>query len=140
MDTETTITLLDVVLAIATPVLGWLGVKISQWVGASEANAKTHGMLVRVNDSVFTAVKAVNQTVRRRIREAKDPNSPGGARVTEDEAAALKQAAWDELKAYWGERGILTIGKVLGLDNVTRFLDSKIESAVNDLKADANPK
>ena len=140
MDTNASLSLLDVVLTLATPILGWLSLKISKWVGASEANAKTHGMLARVNDSVFTAVKAVNQTARKKLKAAKDPDSDGGTRITDDEAAELKQACRDELQAYWGAKGIAEIGKVLGLGSVTKFLDSKIEAAVSDLKANADPK
>lgn len=140
MDTDTAVSVLDIVLAVVTPVLVWLGARASKWVSALALNEKTGGMLARLNDSVFTAVKTVNQTLRAEIKAAKDPSSPGGSKITKEEAEQLKAAAWDELRAYWGAKGLEEAGKVLGLDNLTRFVDGKIESAVSDLNASSpNP-
>lgn len=138
MDTDTVWTLVDVALVILTPVIAWVGFKASQWVGAMEANEKSGGMLARLTDSIVTAVKKVNQTTKRKLKAAKDPSSPGGTKVTVAEAAELKQAAWDEIKAYWGSKGLKTAGKVIGLGDVTRYIDGKIEAAV-DAEKKAGP-
>jgi hypothetical protein len=125
---------------ILTPVLTWVGYKVSVWVGTLEANEKSGGMLARLTDSIFVAVKKVNQTLKAKILDAKDPTSAGGEKITDDEAQELKEAVWDELRSYWGTKGLAAAGKILGLDNLTRFIDGKIEAAVSDLKEPkANP-
>lgn len=134
MDTDTAWTLVDVALMILTPVLAWVGFKASRWVGALEANEKSGGMLARLTASIVTAVKTVNQTAKRQLKAAKDPSSDGGIKVTELEAKQLKQAAWAEINAYWGAKGLATAGKVIGLGDVTRFVNGSIEEAVDNEK------
>ena len=122
--------------------LGWLGLKLSQWLRAKISNELIGGMLARLNDSVFTAVKAIEQTVVREIKAAKESDSPGGAKITRAEADRVKKAAVDELKSYWGARGLAELGDVLGLtgDGLNKLLESKVEAAVHDLKvAEARP-
>ena len=134
MNADTAWTLVDVALMILTPVIAWVGLRASKWIGALEANEKSGGMLARLTGSIVTAVKTVNQTTKRQLKAAKDPASDGGTRVTEAEAAALKQAAWDEITAYWGAKGLATAGKVIGLGDVTRFVNGKIEGFVDSEK------
>jgi len=122
--------------------LAWLGLKLSHWLRAKISNELVGGMLARLNDSVFTAVKAIEQTVVREIKAAKEPNSPGGPKITTEEADRVKKAAIDALKSYWGVKGLAELGEVLGLtgDGLNNLLESKVEAAVHDLKvAEARP-
>ena len=134
METDTVWTLVDLALMLLTPVLAWAGLRASQWAGANAANEKSGGMLARLTDSVFVAVKKVNQTAKAKLKAAKDPSSPGGTKITDAEASDLKQAAWGEIKKYWGTKGLATAGKVLGLANVTAYVDGSIEAAIADIK------
>lgn len=123
----------------------WLGAKLSKWISTKTKNEMVGGILGRFTESVFTAVKHVMQTLRSEIEKAKDPKSPGGAKITEGEAAKLKEAVWSSLKEEYG--GMDGIGKFLavlgisgGEDGIKKWVDTKIESAVHDVKAVSNPK
>jgi len=128
---------------IITALLGWLSVRASAWLKAKTGNELLGGAIGRFTDSVFTAVKLVNQTLKREIEAAKTPGSPGGTSITKEEAAKLKDAVWTVLKAEYG--GLDGIGKALGVlglgtdDSLKTFVDSKIEAAVHDVAA-ASPR
>jgi len=129
--------------SVITALLGWLSVRASAWLKAKTGNELIGGAITRITDSVFTAVKLVNQTLKREIEAAKDPKSLGGTAITKDEAAKLKDAVWNTLKAEYG--GLDGIGKALGVlglgtdDALKTFVDSKIEAAVHDVAA-ASPR
>jgi hypothetical protein len=125
--------------SLITALLGWLSVRASAWLKAKTGNELVGGALARITDSVFTAVKLVNQTLRREIEAAKAPGSALGAAISAEEASKLKEAVWTALRAEYG--GMAGIGKalaVLGLgsdDSLKTFVDSKIEAAVHDVNA-----
>jgi hypothetical protein len=137
MDSDLAVTILDIALTLLVPVAVWAGAKLSKWLEAKAINEKTGGMLVRLNDSIVTAVKAINQTTKAKIKASKDPNSPGGKKVTPEEAAELKKAALDEIRSYWGAKGLKEAGEILGLDSLDSWIDGKIEAAVHDTQPPA---
>ncbi len=116
--------------------LGWLGMKLSTLIRTKIKNEMIGGMLARLNDSVFTAVKSVEQTMVRQLKAAKDPESPGGTQITKEEGEQVKSAALAEIKSYWGPRGLSELGSVLGLESggLDKLLESKVEAAVHDTK------
>lgn len=121
--------------------LTWLGAHLSAWIKSKTKNEALAGILVRLNQSVFDGVKAVNQNMANLLGEAKAPGSPGGAKITEAEAAKLKAAALDHVKSYWGAKGLGEMAKVLGfggdMAGLDKMLSNKIEAAVGDVKAKA---
>lgn len=119
--------------------VGWVALKLAQLIKAKVGNELVSGMLIRLNDSVFTAVKAIEQVMVKEIKASKDPNSDGGTKVTKAEAERIKQAAIEAVKDYWGVKGLGELAKVLGIDGpgLSSLLEKKVEAAVHDLgKAD----
>jgi hypothetical protein len=122
--------------------LTWLLTKLNGYIGTKTKNELVKGALSRFIGSVGDAVAMVNQTLKAEIQKAKKPGSPGGAKITETEAALLKTAVLDALKnEYGGMAGIEKFLGVLGLsgDATSRKVDTLIEAAVNGQKAAANP-
>lgn len=144
------LTLYEILIPILVAGLMWLKVRIIGWIKAKTKNETLAGILSRLNESVFEAVKMVNEQMKDLIGKAKDPASPGGTQITLEEAAKLRKAALDYVKAYWGEKGLKELAHVLGFGGVLgmgtdekgleRLIANKIEAAVHDVKAEArNP-
>lgn len=115
--------------------LSWAAAKGAQWLASKTKNELVQGLIVRLNDSVWTVVKHIEQTTVKGIKSARSPDSPGGVKITQAEADAIKEQALKALQNYWGEPGLKELGKVFGLDpkNVNTLLTSKIEAAVHDI-------
>lgn len=132
--------------------LGWITKKVADLINAKAKNEYLRGTMTRLNESVFDAVKAVNQRSAVLLAEFRDEDSDGGEKITKKEAEMLKQAALDHVKAYWGKKGLKEMGKVLGFGGflglfgkdeagMEKMISDKIEAAVHDVKAaKANPK
>jgi hypothetical protein len=116
--------------------LGWVSSKLAKWIGEKTKNEMVAGMLIRLNETVFTAVKEVQQVYVAAIKEAKKDG-----KLTDEEKAHAKQVALDKIKEYWGKKGLAQAAKVIGLDEsgIVKMIEGKIESAVHDVKATANP-
>lgn len=117
--------------------LVWLGKRLDGWLGSMTKNELIKGVMIRFKDSVLDGVKRVNQTLKSEIMAAKAPGSPGGTKITEEEAKGLKEAVWEDLKdEYGGMDGIQKALKVLGLGDASwmKWVDGKIEAAVSDAK------
>jgi hypothetical protein len=112
--------------------LGWLGTKLSIWIGSKVKNEQLAGVLIRASDAVLQAVKYVQQVV---VSEIKRANEDGV--ISPEERAAIKAAALGAVKDYLGKTGLAELQRVLGLtpDGVERFLSDRIEAAVHDVKA-----
>ena len=124
-------------LALAIP---YLGMHLAAWLKSKTKNEAIGGAIARVTESVFSAVKLVNQTLRAEIEKAKDPKSPGGTEITAEEAAKLKAAVWDQLKLeYGGMAGLEKALAALGLSGgaLESFINARIEAAVHDTKGAA---
>lgn len=126
------------VLEILSPVLlaalTWAAAKVAQLIRAKVQNEYLRGVLVRVDDAVFTAVKAVQQTVVEQIKEAS-----ADGKITDDEKKRIKEQAIATVKAHLGTKGLSEVGTILGLDGgaLDGFLSSKVEAAVHDLRRSA---
>ncbi len=117
--------------------LTWLGGLLSKWTLGKIKNEAVANTVVRFQGEVLSAVKMVGQTLKQEILAAKAPGSPGGAKVTKEEAQQLKDAVWEALKdSYGGMDGIKKALGVLGLEDAAwmKWVDSKIEAAVSDVK------
>lgn len=144
------LTVYQMLASVITAGLAWVGVKVSALIKNKIKNEMVGGMLARLNDSAFEAVKAVNEQMKDLIGKAKDPASPGGVKITIDEAAKLREAALEHVKSYWGPKGLKELAYVLGFGSMLGFktdseglekmIGNKIEAAVNEVKATAaNP-
>lgn len=122
--------------AILVAFLGWLATHSAAFIRAHTKNAMVQGALLRMNESIFAAVKLVNQTLKAAIMAAKDPKSPGGTAITEGEADQMRKVVWDSLKSeYGGLAGIQQVLSVLGVGTASAaedWVDRRIEAAVHD--------
>jgi len=123
------------ILEIASPVLlaalTWVAAKIAQLVRAKIKNEYLRGVLVRLDDVVFTAVKDLQQRV---VDEIKLASADG--KITDAEKERIKDKAIASVKSHLGTKGIGELAKVLGLDSgaLDGLLSSKVEAAVHDLR------
>jgi hypothetical protein len=97
-------------------------------------NESLKGVLVRLDDAVFTAVKDLQQSVVEQIKAA---NADG--KITDDEKKQIKERALASVKANLGTKGLAEVARVLGLDGgaLEGLLASKVEAAVHDLRRTA---
>ncbi len=104
-------------------------------------NATLAGILGRLNELVWDEVKAAEQVVVKNIKAAKSPSSDGGMKITSAEAKVIKRRVLDRIKENVGVKGLLKLGKVLGLDvqGVSDMIEAKIEAAVLDVGSKVNP-
>lgn len=128
---ETGLTLLDVLATVLTALLAWMGTRLATWLKAKSKNEVVGGMLARTTDVMFTLVREAEQTAVAGIRKAKEPGSPGGVHITQDEGKAIKDSVVKGFKDLFGPKGIEEIGKALGFtaEGVEKFLGAKVEEA-----------
>ncbi len=112
--------------------LSWLSVKAAQLISAKVKTEYLKGVLVRLDDAVFAAVREVQQVT---VDDLKAASANG--QLTPDERAKVKQAAIDTIKSHLGAKGIAEVANVLGLEDgaVDRLLTTRVEAAVHDIKA-----
>ena len=126
-----------VVVLIITVLSGFL----TKLIHEKTKNATLASILGRLNELVWDEVKAAEQVAVRSIKLAKDPSSDGGVKITDAEARKIKQRVLGRIKENVGVKGLVKLGKVLGLDSqgVTGMIESKIESYVLDVGSKVNP-
>ena len=118
---------IDLLTPLILAALGWLSWRAAGWIKAHTKNAQVQGVLLRLDDAVFTAVSALEQTV---VVAAKTASSDG--QLTKSDGAAVKAAALAEIKSHLGPKGIAELQAILGIksDALDSFLSSRIESSV----------
>jgi len=112
--------------------LSWLSLRVAALINAKVKNERLHGILARLDDAVFMAVREVEQVFVSMLKTSSDD----GALTAEDRRNA-KDAAVRAARSYLGARGVAELCKVLGLvdDEVERLLGARVESAVYNLRA-----
>jgi hypothetical protein len=122
--------ILDLLTPVLLAVFGWLSWRAAGWINAYTKNAKLKGILLRLDDAVFTAVSALEQTV---VVAAKTAASDG--QLTKSDGAAVKAAALAEIKSHLGQKGIAELQAILGVkpEGLDSFLSSRIEASVLQL-------
>jgi hypothetical protein len=116
--------------------LSYVSVKGAELLHARIKNEYLQGVLIRLDDAVFTAVCEVQQVVVNKLKE----RSEDGHLTTEDRQY-VKNAALGSIREYLGPKGLALVGKVLGIPNteVDRHLESRLEAAVFELRAKEPP-
>ena len=119
--------LLDLLTPVLLAALGWLSFRAAGWIKAYTKNAQVQGILLRLDDVVFTAVSSLEQTV---VVAAKTAASDG--QLTKSDGAAVKAAALAEIKSHLGPKGIAELQAILGIkpEGLDSFLSSRIEASV----------
>lgn len=122
---------LEILSPVLLAALTWAAAKLAQLVRAKVKNEYLRGVLVRLDDVVFTAVKDLQQTV---VNEIKLASADG--KISDAEKRRVKDQAIANVKSHLGTKGIGELAKVLGLDGgaIEGLLSSKVEAAVHDLR------
>jgi len=112
--------------------LSWLSLRIAALISAKVRNERLHGILTRLDDAVFMAVREVEQVFVSMLKNANDDGA-----LSADERRDAKDAAVRAARSYLGARGVAELCKVLGLvdDEVERLLSARVEGAVYNLRA-----
>lgn len=130
-------TIYEVLSPVLMAILGWVSVQVASYIKAKTKNQMAAGMLMRLNDSIFTAVRAANEVTKKELLKARGKDSPGGSEITPEEAKELKKAALDSVTSYWGKKGLREAASVIGLNgDLNEYISDKIESAVVAQKKD----
>lgn len=106
--------------------LGFIGMRLNQWIAAKVKNEQVQGILTRLSDVSINAVKEVEQTF---ISTLEHP--------TAEDAKKARDAALSTIKSHMGARGLDEMKKVLGIEkdgDLEKLLITFLESHVHDLK------
>jgi len=102
-------------------ILGYLGGKLVKYINGKHKIEYAKGILDRLNESALEVVKFVYMAYV-------GPLKKSGKKLSAHEKAVAKQMALEELKSYYGMKGLKELAKVLGLDS--EQLDKKLERSV----------
>lgn len=89
-------------------------------------------------ERVGISVKSAFQTYVKKIKEGKDPASPGGTSLTDQEKKDVNTAFWGDLKGHYIEDGWDDLKAVYAAYNedVETVVEHMKEAAVHDMKTD----
>jgi hypothetical protein len=89
------------------------------------------GILLRVNDSVYTRVREAEQVAVKQAKEASE-----GGRLTAEEAARIKEEVLSRLLEDLGTVAATEAKALLGLceRGLNSYLGAKVEAAVHDVR------
>jgi len=112
--------------------LSWLSLRIAALINAKVKNERLQGILARLDDAVFMAVREVEQVFVSMLKTASEDGV-----LTAEERQQAKDAALHAARSYLGPRGVAELCKVLGMgdDEVDRVIGARVESAVYNLRA-----
>lgn len=108
-----------------------LSLALVKWIMAKAKNSAVQMVLLKIENMVFTVVRELEQTM---VAKFKDASSDG--KITPEEIKALKDAALDKLGSYLSFKEIVRILGLSGTDKAQQLIESKIESAVQQLKVE----
>ena len=120
---------IEVLAPLLMALLGWFSFVTTRWINARIRNEYLKGALLRLDDAVYIAVRAVQQTVVDDLRAKADDG-----KITPREATEAKNRAVQSVKDYLGAKGLAELQRVLDLDAITRMIEGKVETAVHELK------
>jgi len=116
----------------------YLGKTLNTYIASKVSNERYAGTLQRLNEVITTVVLEIQQTEVDAIKLVTSEASPGGRRITQEEAKYLASKARDRAKAYLGDNGIQGAMYVMGFGKDFRrfddFLTSRIEASVQEQK------
>lgn len=128
---EIVFSLIEILTPILVAGLTLLSAWLAKLITAKVKGEYLRGVLVRLDEAVFTAVKSVAQTYADTLKSAREDG-----KLEPAERQEAKRRALNALKSYLGTKGIGELGKILGLASakqVEEYLAGKVEAAVHDL-------
>lgn len=128
--------LVEMALPILFGALTWGATKAASWLSAKAKNEYAKGAIGRLNESVVTAVREVEMTVKTEIKDRKADGV-----LSKQDYEHIKASAVAIAKTYLGAKGVKEIVSVLGIDSalIDKLIGGKVEVAVSEMKA-ASPK
>jgi site-specific recombinase len=119
--------LVDVLASVLVAVIGLAFGRLATLIKAHAKNTAVEGILTRLNDAVFHAVMALEQTT---VAAAKAGSVSG--KMPASIAIDVKAAALEEVKSHLGSKGIAELKDVLGIHqlDLDQFLGQRIEASV----------
>ena len=123
-------TMLPYILTILAAAMSWASVMVVQFIRTKVKNEQAAAILGRLNTETCTAAQEVWQTYVAAIKEA----SEDGKLTPEERRQALDEAV-KKAKSYLGPKGLETLEKVIGPEDLTAYIVSRIESAIAKGKA-----
>ena len=123
---------IDALSPVLLAAFSWLSVQIAAYIDARVRNEKIRAALRRLDDGVFVAVREVEQVLVVSLKTA----SADGA-LNPEERIHVKTAAAQAVRSYFGSKGWLELGLVLGLSEpeLERMLSARVEAAVYELRS-----
>jgi hypothetical protein len=127
--------LVSPVLQLLSPVvlaaLTWLAARVNALIRARVQNEYLRGVLLRLDDAVFAAVRELHQVV---VEGMKSASADG--RLTPEQKLQIKARAIATIKSHLSPRGLKEAAEVFGLrtDMLDQVLSTRVEAAVHDLK------
>jgi hypothetical protein len=112
-------------------VSAWLATRLAKWITARVQNETLRGVLLRLNDTVVTVVRELEQVTVETLRKG----APGG-RLTPELKLMLRRSALAAIKHHLGARGVAELARVFDLDGdgLDRLLATRVEATVHELK------
>lgn len=92
-------------------------------------NQTASGIVERFNDIVVNVVVMLGQTMASEFRDA---NADG--KLTKDEKIRLRNRAIAIIRGYIGPKGIALLAKILGIEDIIGYIETRVETAVADRK------
>lgn len=92
-------------------------------------NEFASGVLDRAQKEVFAATAEIGMTYVKKIKE-----SAADGELTDAEKKAAKDAAVSVAKSNIGKKGLNSLAKVVGGENVSNWIGNKVETSVASLK------
>ncbi len=114
--------------------LSWLSIRAAQLITAKVRNEYLQGMLLRLDDAIFVAIREVQQLAVEQLKTASADGS-----LSADDRKRVKEAALEAVRGYLGPKGLVEAGRVLGLKNgeLDKVLSTRVEAAVYELNRPA---
>jgi len=111
--------------------LGWVATRLAQLINARIRSEETRGVLLRVEQVVFGAVREVQQTLVDDIKA----QSPDG-RLRAFDRTRVKEVALATVRSELGPRGLDELSRVLGTapEAIDQVLSTRIEAAVHEMR------
>jgi len=129
--------LLPVIVTALSLGIVWLGKTLNAWLSAKVKHERLQLVLRRLSEVVCTVVLELQQTEVAELQKAFNATSPGGVKITKEEANALLTTALNRVRSYLGEDGLKLLMFVLGFTSetdVNHFLISRIEATLHTVK------
>lgn len=132
---ESVVSVVNVVLVLGGGILvaglGWVLKKAADYFASKTDSVYGQGVIRRLAALAGTSVAEVERRYVAAIKKGREPDSPGGTKLTPEEQQYANNEALSVLKGFLGATGLKEIGKVLGL-STSNDIDSVLRSVIDE--------